>query len=305
MGRYYGRKPYISSHDDYISFKKATTTAEIRSVAGNFPSIAMKKPYNDAHANYSEMLHYFDGIKNLNISRKEGLYVSDEVLAQAPYVISVVPYVPTASVIPATVTGFTGYGYYSLNGSDWTFIGSLYNSFALGCAYLYSGYGAGVDLTKLYFDDFQYILPVAMQVWNDNFTGSDHDPPNVSLWESAYAEIISNTLTGASTPNFMCESKGSTVYSSTLTVKSYIHSTVGNYAYSCFVFGPPGGIIIDGEGFYRLSLVNNSIAVIHFLESDGIRTVSVNKQETGGWTAIASVTLAPDDNTVYLKIVWM
>ena len=100
MGRYYGRKPYISSHDDYISFKKATTTAEIRSVAGDFPNIAMKKPYNNKNANYSEMLHYFDS----SIQRKEG-----HISATSPFVIAVVPYVaPSVPVVtPPSVSLWT------------------------------------------------------------------------------------------------------------------------------------------------------------------------------------------------------
>lgn len=294
MTRYYGRKPYISSHDDYISFKNATTEAEIKSVAGEYPKMMKKKPYHDGQKNYSEMLHYFDGIKNLNISRKEGT-----ISAQSPFVASVVPYVapPTSPYVPTAITKFTVYCYYSLNGTDWTALGSLYNPFSIGCAFLWSSWGAGATKSKIYNDDFTYLDPPAMTTWNDTFTGDDADPPNATLWYATRAQILSNALSGTADPSFFCESKGTTTVSSTFTVKTFIDSTVGAYAYSGMYFGPP----LYGTG---ITLADNSIGIQQYLDG-GVRKVITLKIVGGETSDISTATIAEGDNTVYFKLVWM
>jgi len=102
---------------------------------------------------------------------------------------------PPAPPAPVPISGL----YYSLNGIDWTLVTN------------YNFYSALSEVVKQYIqlnnqrtsnggtlsiDDFEYLVPDGMIVWNDTFTGNDDDPPDATKWTTANIDLVikSNTL---------------------------------------------------------------------------------------------------------------
>lgn len=97
--------------------------------------------------------------------------------------------------------------YYSLDGINWIMISS-YNFYSVSSTAVKTmisfnnEYPANGGTIKL--DDYEYLLPVGMTVWNDTFTGNDGDPPDVSKWTTSNGntEINSNALTLKATKTY-------------------------------------------------------------------------------------------------------